>query len=130
MKKEIIVKEENRQKLEAALEEVQGRCTVRTISVDSIFRSCKKLDDYLDITKKSKNGVTVCVDLMAQDFPNAYTNRHTPKSTQFYLRYYGGSWRVTKIERDRTKAAGHEYTITLTEEAKQAVLDAVSKMRF
>lgn len=66
------------------------------------------------------DGVTVAVDLNAQNFPNKY--KGTPYSTIFEARYKSGSWRITDIYRAETRAQSKGCTVNLTEEAKAAIL--------
>lgn len=110
-------------KLENAIDEAEHRCTVRCISVDDICRYLISVEKRLDITKKAMNGVTVCIDIHAQNFPSAY--RGTPESTYFKAVYKNGSWRITEISRRRTSRAGHGTMIHLTEDAKTALLSRI-----
>lgn len=112
-------------KLENVIDEAEHRCTVRCISVDAICRYLIAVEKRLDITKKAMNGVTVCIDIHAQNFPNAY--RGTPESTYFTAEYRNGSWRITDIRRGGTRRSGHGIKITLTEEAQKAVLDRLTE---
>jgi hypothetical protein len=81
------------------------------------------VEKRLNITKKAMNGVTVCIDIHAQNFPNAY--RGTPESTYFTAEYRNGSWRITEISRRITSRAGHGTKIYLTEDAKTALLSRI-----
>lgn len=110
-------------KLENVIDETEHRCTVRCISVDDICRYLIAVEKRLDITKKAMNGVTVTIDIHAQNFPSAY--RGTPESTYFKAVYKNGSWRITEISRRRTSRAGHGTMIHLTEDAKTALLSRV-----
>lgn len=102
------------------LDEVQHRCSARIISARNICWALVRIDGKLDITKKAMDGVTVAVDLNAQNFPNKY--KGTPYSTIFEARYKSGSWRITDIYRAETRAQSKGCTVNLTEEAKAAIL--------
>jgi len=112
-------------KLENAIDEAEHRCSVRCISVDDICRYLIAVEQRLNITKKAMNGVTVCIDIHAQNFPNAY--KGVPESTYFTAEYRNGSWRITEISRRITSRAGHGTTIHLTEDAKTALLSRITE---
>ena len=102
------------------LDEVQHRFSARIITARDICWALARIDGKLDITKKAMDGVTVSVDLNAQDFPNKY--KGTPYSTIFEARYKSGSWRITDIYRAETRGRSKVSTVNLTEEAKAAIL--------
>ena len=102
------------------LDEVQHRCSARIINARNICWALARIDGKLDITKKAMDGVTVAVDLNAQNFPGMY--KGTPYSTIFEARYKSGSWRITDIYRAETRAQSKGCTVNLTEEAKAAIL--------
>ena len=129
MKKIIRVTEENLEAIEKAIAEAEGKATARTISAGAIIYTAEEIEQYLGIPKKALEGTRVSVDLNAQTFPAAYTNRNTPYSTHFDMIYTHREWRLERVYRARTNAPLHRYDITLTPEGKQAVLDRVSHMR-
>lgn len=102
------------------LDEVQRRCSARIITARNICWALARIGGKLDITKKAMDGVTVAVDLNAQNFPGKY--KGTPYSTIFEARYKSGSWRITDIYRAETRAQSKGCTVSLTEEAKAAIL--------
>ena len=116
---------ENRDKLQAALNEVQGKSRERTITVDDIIYSVKDVEDNLKIAKKAMIGVKVESDQCCQNFPNAY--KHTPYSTQYGMERTTGGWFLTWVERRPTKRAGNQYNLELTEAAKMALVDRFTK---
>ena len=113
--------------LSAAIKEAEGRATARTISANDIVSRLKEIEKGLNIPKKNMNGVSVDVDENAQDFPRAY--KYTPESTHFYATFKGGAWIITGIERARCKRDSQKITITLTEEAKAAIIDRIEAGR-
>ena len=116
---------ENRDKIQKALDAVQGRCKERTITVDDIIYSVKDVEDNLKIAKKAMIGVKVESDQCCQNFPNAY--KHTPYSTQYGMERTTGGWFLTWVERRPTKRAGNQYNLELTEAAKMALVDRFTK---
>ena len=119
--KEIIVKEENRNKINDVLVEVQRRCTARTITVQNIFDICTDLFDRYGISKKALEGCVFYIDYHAQHFANAY--KYIPESTHIKLRYHNGSFRVTDVYRCNTATTPNSAVeARLTDEAKDALI--------
>ena len=116
---------ENRDKIQKALDAVQGRCKERTITVDDIIYSVKDVEDNLKIAKKAMIGIKVVSDQCCQNFPNAY--KHTPYSTQYGMERTSSGWFLTWVERRPTKRAGNQYNLELTEAAKMALVDRFTK---
>lgn len=107
--------------LETALKEAQGRATTKTLEPMDVFYELSFIEDRLPrMTKKDMEGITINVDPYAQDKPRAY--KYTMVSTQFSAIYKGGSWRITEIRRAETRRRGHGYKVTLTEQAKAAII--------
>lgn len=105
--------------LQEAIKEAEGRATARKISYHDIFTRIEAVEGKLKITKKAMNGIKICCDPNAQDFPKAY--KYTPESTHFVAEYKNGSWRITNIFRD--VCGKHDIKIELTEEAEKAILE-------
>lgn len=120
MKKEIIVKESNKEAITAAIKEAEGRATVRTITYEKIAMACKTIENQLGIPKKYMKDVSAYVDINAQDFPNAY--RFIPQSTQFRVYYTGKDWKLTSIYRDKTERLNGMFRLNLTPDAEKAIL--------
>lgn len=116
---------ENRDKIQKALDAVQGRCKERTITVDDIIYSVKDIEDELKIPKKAMIGVKVVSDQCCQNFPNAY--KYTPHSTQYGMERTSSGWFLTWVDRNPAKRFGNTYNLTLTEAAKEALIDRFKK---
>jgi len=117
--------EENRDKLQAALNDAQGNSRERTITVDDIINSIKDVEEELKIPKKYMVGIKVVSDQRCQNFPNAY--KYTPYSTQYGMERTAIGWFLTWVERKPTKRAGNYYNLELTEAAKNALVDRFTK---
>ena len=125
--KPIILKENNIEKIEQVLKEVQKRSKVRNITVDEIFKAAVYITNEIKISKKAMNGTKVYVDLNADKYPNAY--KFNPESTHFTLLFDKGKWRVTNIARTlQNKSCPYRYDIVLSETAKEAILNRYSRM--
>ena len=116
---------ENRDKIQKALDAVQGRCKERTITVDDIIYSVKDVEDNLKIAKKAMIGVKVESDQCCQNFPNSY--KYTPYSTQYGMDRTSSGWLLTWVDRKPTKRSGNQYNLTLTEDAKKALVERFTK---
>ena len=121
MKKGIILKVLNKEKIEKELNSVQHRCTVRTISFDDIVKVSKKIKVYYSLSNKDLNGCKFVVDLHAQTFPSAY--KYMPESTKFILEFKNSYWKVLDIYRAETNKDGGVIEAQLTELAKQAIIE-------
>jgi hypothetical protein len=126
MKKPIIVKESNYPRINAEIEAVEKRCTVRTIdNAETIAKALAEIENQLDIPKKYMKGIEADIDLHAQTFPNCYKGR--PESTHFTATYTGTAWRLDSVARWYTRGKSQRYRVTLTEEAKKAIIDRMSE---
>lgn len=110
--------------LSAWLDEVQSKCKVRTVNALDVVSALFEVQEKLDISKKALDGVSVCIDLNAQDFPNAY--KFTPESTVFCATFKGGHWSVTDIRREQTHRPSRAYVITHTDTSKAALVERFS----
>ena len=106
--------------LSAVLDDVQKPTKVRMIDAEDIIRHLCAISDNLNIPKKAMEGITIRADLNAQKFPNAYKGR--PESTIFEAEYKAGGWRVTSVARSESVQRNHGTSITLTDDAKAALL--------
>ena len=117
----IIVKKENKDKINAAILSAEGRATVRCITYESVVNECAKIEARLGIGKAAMNGVVYDVDYHAQHFARAY--KYTPMSTQFTLTYKNGTWRVSDIRRANTRTSANREFVA--KELPQAAVDAI-----
>lgn len=125
--KSIIINETNKDKIKAAIQEVEGKATARTIDYDDIIRATQRIEKMLGIPKKYLEGIRYDVDIYAQNFPKAY--KYRAESTQFVIEYLKGKWRLVSVERAYTRTAGHDYKcLTMPEETKKAIIE--TKMDF
>lgn len=117
--KPIIINDANKEKISNLLDECQKRCSVRTVTLEEIFDAGNKIQELYGISKKSLEGCKFRVDMNAQRFPGAY--KWVPESTIISVIMQGGKWRLNYISRGRT--AIQNVQATLTDEAKQAIID-------
>ena len=125
--KPIIINECNRNKIEKALDEVQGRCKTRLIDYNDILAELKAVDEQFSkvCTKKGLENTQVLIDVNGQNFPNSY--KFSAKSTQFSAIYFKSKWRLVYLDRDWCRTYSQRWHITLSETAKKCILDTFSK---
>lgn len=110
-------------KADAVLDETQKKCKVRTINMIDVCKALTEINEKLSIQKKSMEGITVHIDINSQSFPKAY--KYIPESTHFEATYKNGQWIITDVYRDICRP--NNSTMCLTDEAKQAVLNRLTK---
>lgn len=122
--KAIIINETNRAKIETAIQDAEGKASMRTIDFNDIINATQKIEKKLGIPKKYMDGVRYDVDLHAQNFPKAY--KYRAESTQFIVEFSKGKWRLISVERYYTRTAGHDFRcVTMPEETKKAIIETV-----
>lgn len=107
--------------LTEAIKEAEGKAKERTIAAWLVVEMLDKIERKLGLTKKAMNGITASVDLYAQDVPRAY--KYKMMGTRFEAEYKAGSWRITKIWRDEVRRGSQRVYLTLTEDAKAALIE-------
>lgn len=123
--KPIILDKKHEGMIAEAINEAEGRATVRTITYWSIVFEMKRLEEILNVSKKSLEGVVVDVDENASKFPNAYN--YTPESTHYTAVMKGGKWRIYNICRSRCTTL--KFHTHLTDEAKLAIIEKMTWIR-
>lgn len=119
-----IIKKDNETKIAEIISKAEGRATARTITVKDMLDALECVEKTLGIHKKDMIGITVDIDVNAQDFPNAY--KYTPESTQFRAIYKKSGWDLIAVSRERTRSARRTYIIEHTAESKKAIIDRMS----
>jgi hypothetical protein len=118
--KAIIIKEENRARIEEAVEKANGRGKARLVSADDVFGITEYIIEKYGISKAAMNGCKWEIDLNAQHFPNAY--KFQPLSTHIYIEFSNGTFKLTDVKRDYCWRSEKHYRAELTEAAKQAII--------
>lgn len=117
----IVVNEKNLPRIEAALEEVQGKCTTRTITARNILDFCEGIHEFYRLPKTALDGAFFRVDLNAQKFPNAY--KYIPYSTHFEVECHKGRYTLVGITRQQVNAPTRAARAVLPEEVQKALLN-------
>lgn len=123
---EIIIKEQNKQRIIEAINKPQYRATERCLTYDLIQRCIESAMNRLSMVSKTKLEGTVLHITQQQSFGRSY--KFTPMSTQCKIIYSKGSWRLCSdtVVRDRcpNKDSIYLYTMHLSAGAKMEVLRA------
>ena len=114
------------EKIQSILDEVQERCSARTITIDDINREVALFEKWLSARMKKSDwkGVKFSVDVNGHHFPGAY--KGTPESTHFSVEYGASGWFVTGIFRAYTATSGRPE-IKLKEQHKTAMFEFAQK---
>lgn len=123
---EIIIKEQNKQRIIEAINKPQYRATERCLTYELIERCINSAMNRLKMISKTKlEGTTISIT-QQQHFPRSY--KYRPMSTQCKLLYSKGNWRLItdSIERDEcpNKDSIYLYSMHLSAGAKMEVLKA------
>ena len=124
MNKRIIIT--NTDELNKAIDAAEKSARVRKITSKDIAEGCRMAETRMGIFRKYMDGVTISVDMNAQDFSCCY--RGFPESTHFDAINRRGKWYVTDIYRSRCCRAGHKVEIKLTDAAKDAVIRRIENL--
>ena len=117
----IIIKQENKSKIQQMMDDAQGKATARTIDLDDILTAARRIENALTVPKKYLEGLVYSVDINAQDFAHAY--KYTPESTHFTLTYKNGTWRVSDIVRAQCRTYGHTFVCeSMSADTEQAII--------
>lgn len=121
----MIFNEKNKEKLETMFAKANGRCRERILTYYNVKSALKKIEDHLGISKKDMLGIKVIIDPNAQDFPKAY--KYTPYSIYCYATRKASGWDVEPFGKYKTARGGHMAEITLTQEAKIAIIESKTR---
>lgn len=95
----IIIKEENREKIEDALTKAQKGARVRRVTADDVFKWRGRIErKFWGVASYRLKGTTVWVNLHAQKFARAYHG--IPQSTWFAVKKIKAGWALVDVSRD------------------------------
>lgn len=119
----IIINEKNRDRINEAIREAEGRATVRLLTYDDLADAVARLERHLGIAKKNMIDITADIDVNCQTFPHAY--RYSPESTRAEVVRTSSGWKLVKAYRGETRTYGHEFEVSLTDTAKKAIIESM-----
>lgn len=125
--KEIIIKKENAEKIEAALKAANSRARNRyTNDYADVAEIIKEIEEQAKerymLTYAELEGTEAFYTFYSRVFPNAYNG--IPESTAIHVVFRGGKWRLVDAYRDNCNQR-FGGKIIFTDETKQAVLKKI-----
>jgi len=124
----MIIRESNRDRIQSIIDEVQKRSREREICYNDIEKYVGILEEKLDIPKKDMEGVVAHIDIHAQDFPRAY--QYKASSTHFIVERKKSGWNLADVFRQDTRGENSRFLVTLTDAAKQKIIESHERFRF
>lgn len=115
----------NKEKIEAALNEVQNRAKARTISYEDILEAIENIEKKLNISKKAMIGIRARVSLHCERFSGLY--KGIPMGTEFTIQRFPSGWFLVGVSRDNVDHS-RTYCLVLSESAKEAILNNASEL--
>lgn len=126
--KPIIISENNRSKIEAELQKIQGKAHVRKLTLDQMVNAIREVETKLSLPKTKLEGVRIDIDYHAANFPKNY--RYFPMSTQVRVIYEKKKWRVMYFTRTNCRRFGKNILIFLTPTAKNALIANITNVEW
>lgn len=121
----IKIAENNKEKLESALAQVNGKCRERLAHADDLYKAVDRIREKFDIPKCKMDGLKVRVDLNAQAKPHAY--KHAMYSTFFTIEFGKTDAYLVDCERDYTEERFPFRVINFPDSVKEAICEKFNK---
>ena len=106
-------------KIATAIKNAEGRACERRIVPDDILAAIETAEKSWNLPKRLLTGITIDVDLNAQNFPRRY--KWVARSTQFTAVCRNGRWFLTDIRRAPCRRYGHNIIAQLPDEALEYI---------
>ena len=123
----VAIAEKNIEKIGKVVTQVNGKATVRLLTVDDIFKVAKDAESYLwdKLTKSERKGVKLTFGYYDySDFAKAYFRKATPTGTVITIERGAKDWFLVEIE--RKKCIGRNRFTFSDEQKKQIAINAVN----
>ena len=124
--KPIIISENNRGRIEAELQRIQGKAYVRKLTLEQMINAIRDVEQKLALPKTKLEGVRIDIDYHAANFPKSY--RYFPMSTQVRVIFDKKKWRVMYFTRTNCRRYGKNILIFLTPTAKNALIEKITNV--
>ena len=124
MKKAIIIKKENEERIKNALNEVHAKCTVRTINYEAIEQAINKILKKFNLPKSHLNGCTFTYRRYADDVPQAY--KYVYNGTIIKMTVKNGNFQLIDCYRGNCNHV-KEFECELTESCKKDIIYSYTK---
>lgn len=117
----IVIKDTNKEKIEKAIKEAEGRATSRTIDYDIVKEVCDDVTKTLNLSGKFLDGTQIEVDYFAEKMPRSY--KYAAHSTQFVAKFYSNAWHIIDVKRDYlTNSSYKAIHVILSDSAKEGIM--------
>lgn len=121
----ILSTDKNIAKLNAYLEELQARCSMRTLTAENIVNILDNVEKRIGVPKKYLEGTKVDYT-GAEVLPRSY--RFYCESTHFNAYHDGKHWHITFIGRLKCPRRKNNTSVELSELTKKAIVREISSM--
>lgn len=121
----IKITDNNKEKLEEALAQANGKCKERLVHADDLYKAVDRIREKFDIPKCKMEGLKIRVDLNAQSKARAY--KHAMYSTFFTIEFGKTDAYLVDCERDYTEERFQFRVIVFPDSAKEAICEKYNK---
>ena len=121
----IKITENNKEKLENALAQANGKARERLAYFGDLENALKDIDRKFNIPKCRMDGLKIHVDLNSQSVPRAY--KYKMESTQFTLEYGKNAVYLVDCERERVDEYFRYRVEVFPDGVKEAILAKYEK---
>lgn len=132
MTKKIEIKEDNREKINNAIREVEGKARERCYDYDIIKMDLETVEKHLfhnlQLTKKVCDTLVVLLHHWEQRFAKSY--KYKAYDTRIFVTFNNGKWFFQKAERTECTPEPSNFTLVgMSTEMRDKILDNVMKGR-
>lgn len=117
----IVIKDENKNRIDNAINAAQTRARTRYVDYDDVVTAVKYAEKKFGVARKNLTGVEVVCDPHAWTYPNAY--KGTPEATHFVIKCTGRGWNLIEVYRGNCNHAHRYTTRILPDTAKSAIIE-------
>ena len=121
----IKITENNKEKLENALAQANGKCKERLAHADDLYKAVDRIREKFDIPKSRMEGLKVRIDLNAQSKARAY--KYTMYSTFFTVEFSKTDAYLVDCERDYTEERFPFRVVNFPDSVKEAICEKFNK---
>lgn len=122
----IRIEEKNRDKINAAIKEAEGKARERLVDYDMLIASIKCFERHYEMTtKKHWEDMRVVLNPHAENFPNAY--KYTPYGTVCTICRSKGKWILSNVRRDYVNNEKRFVVRNLSEETKKEIIESMTR---
>ena len=121
----IKITENNKEKLENALAQANGKCKERLAHAEDLYKAVDGIREKFDIPRSMMEGLKVRVDLNAQSKARAY--KHAMYSTFFTIEFSKADAYLVDCERDYTEERFPFRVINFPDSVKDAICEKFNK---